>query len=76
MMAKNKTEAVLEHLRGRGSITSMQAFDMYGATRLSAIIFRLRKQGYIITNKEHEIHDRFGTPVRYVEYEFHGKSEE
>ena len=37
----NKTEKVLEHLKEYGTITSLEAIDLYGATRLSAIIFNL-----------------------------------
>ena len=40
----NKTRAVEEHLRRKGSITSWEAITNYRATRLSAIIFNLRKK--------------------------------
>lgn len=30
---------VLEHLKNNEGITSMESFELYGATRLSAIIF-------------------------------------
>lgn len=40
-----KTQKVLNHLRENGSITSWEAIQQYGATRLSAIIFNLRKKG-------------------------------
>lgn len=41
-------ERVLNHLRDFGSITSMQAFRLYDMTRLSAVIFNLREDGYDI----------------------------
>ena len=41
-------EVVLEHMRRRGSITSMEAFEDHGITRLSGRIFDLRKAGYNI----------------------------
>ena len=47
-----KTAKVLTHLELHGSITSMEAFQEYNATRLSGIIYTLRKQGYNITTKE------------------------
>ena len=47
----NKTQAVLEHLKNHVGITSMEAIDLYGATRLSAIIFNLRKYGYNIKSQ-------------------------
>ena len=45
-MKKEKTtklQKVLEHLQKNNTITSMEAIDLYGATRLSDIIFKLRK---------------------------------
>mgnify|MGYP003142255246 CR=1 FL=1 len=47
-----KTAKVLTHLELHGSITSMEAFKEYNATRLSGIIFTLRKQGYNIITKD------------------------
>lgn len=44
-MKKTKTDQVKEHLHTRGSITSLDAFRLYNATRLASIIFELRKRG-------------------------------
>ena len=41
----NKTAAVQLHLIENGKITSWEAIQKYGATRLSSIIFNLRKRG-------------------------------
>ena len=68
MKKMNKTRALLEHLQTRGSITSMEAIDRYGATRLSAIIFNLRKRGYDIDAVECVCKDRFGNTCRYAKY--------
>ena len=44
---------VLEHLKDRKSITSWEAIERYHATRLSAIIFDLKDEGYdIVTTIE------------------------
>lgn len=48
---KTKTGQVLAHLQGQGSITSWEAIQNYRATRLSAIIFNLRDEGYKIESK-------------------------
>ena len=41
-MAKvNKTQLVLKHLKEKGNITSWEAIQKYGATRLSAIILSM-----------------------------------
>lgn len=43
-----KKEKVKRHLLKHGSITSWEAIMKYNATRLSDIIFCLRKEGYDI----------------------------
>ena len=70
--AKTQTEAITKHLQKYGSITSMEAYDLYGATRLAAIIFVLRKRGFNIINKEHTIHNRYGESCTFAEYVFCG----
>lgn len=44
-------EMVLNHLKKHGAITSWEAIMEYGITRLSDVIFRLRKDGYKIITK-------------------------
>lgn len=57
----NKTEKVLGHLQKYGHITSIEAIEKYGATRLSSIIYNLRARGYIIDTIKIPFTDRFGT---------------
>ena len=65
----NKTLAVKEHLKKRGTITSLEAIERYGATRLSAIIYNLRhKYGMRIGNKQNRILDRYGHLCIYDTY--------
>lgn len=64
----NKTTEVLNYLKENGSITSMDAFYKFGATRLSAIIFTLRRRGYDIQNKDRCTLDRYGNKCNFVEY--------
>lgn len=63
-----KTVQVLNHLQNYGTITSWQAIQQYGATRLSDIIFRLRKQGYDIQTKTECIKDRNGNTCQFAKY--------
>ena len=63
-----KKEKVKCHLLEHGSITSWEAITKYNATRLSDIIFCLRKDGYdietvYITKKNEE-----GESITYGEY--------
>ena len=64
----NKTERVLEHLKKNGCITSWEAIDLYGATRLSAIIYNLRNRGYSIDMINLPFVDRFGNTSRFGKY--------
>lgn len=68
-----KTEAVLRHLAEHGSITSMEAIEGYGATRLSAIIFNLRKDGFDIETVTESGTDRYGHSMSYARYVLHPK---
>lgn len=65
----NKINAVLEYLkRTKNGITSLEAIEMFGATRLSAIIFDLKDRGYIIKDRFEECVDRYGNVARYKRY--------
>ena len=50
----------------------MQAFELFGATRLSAIIFRLRADGHDIGTIPEKTVTRYGTPTSYVRYVLKG----
>ena len=64
----SKTEKVLNHLEKYKTITSLEAIELYSATRLSAIIFNLRKRGYNIITEDLPFVDRFGTKSHYGKY--------
>lgn len=59
---------VLEYMQQYGGITSLEAFQMLGCTRLSARIFELRKDGHIITERRKRRTNRFGESISYSEY--------
>lgn len=56
-----QTKAILEHLLSGKELTSMQAIELYGATRLSGIIYSLRNKGYIIKRRTEVVKNRYGT---------------
>lgn len=64
----NKHKAVLQWLQTGASISSMEAIQNFGATRLSAIIFNLRKQGYNIETVMVDGRDRFGNQMKFARY--------
>ena len=63
-----KTEKILNHLKEKGSITSWEAIQLFGATRLSAIIFNLRKSGVNIASERVEFTDRYGDKSTFAKY--------
>ena len=72
----NKTNEVLKHLQTKKDITSMEAIELYGATRLSAIIFNLKKKGYNIICRREECVDRYGNICRFGRYVLLNKQSE
>jgi len=65
---KSQSDAVLWHLKHYGSITSYEAIREYGATRLSAIIFNHRKNGYSIDSVPLQKKTRFGKTTTISKY--------
>jgi len=64
----SKTQKVKEHLVAKRTITSWQAIEKYGVTRLAAIIFNLRTSGWVIDTKEVSFEDRYGNKGTYAKY--------
>ncbi len=68
-MTKTARDRVLEHLEKYKTITSWEAIQNYGITRLSEYIRQLRRDGYEIASNWTENMNRYGDKVRYVIYE-------
>lgn len=64
---RTKTQDVLEYMQSGKPITSLIAFEKFGATRLSAIIYNLRKQ-YPIETINRLTKDKYGHTIQYAEY--------
>jgi len=72
-MKQTKHSMVLNYLTENDfgkthGITSLEAISLFGATRLSAIIFNLKKSGINVVSNTEESLDRFGNTVRYSRY--------
>lgn len=67
---KSQSDAILWHLKTYGSITSYEAIKEYGATRLSAIIFNHRKEGYDIGSTPLTKKTRFGRNTTIAKYTY------
>ena len=64
---------VLAHLQEHGSITSLQAISIFGASRLSAIIYLLRDRGYLIDTVMEKGKTRYNRSTRWARYVYKGK---
>jgi hypothetical protein len=65
---QSQSDAILWHLKTYGSITSYEAIKEYGATRLSGIIFKHRKNGYDIDSVPITKKTRFGGSTTIAKY--------
>ena len=61
-------EKVLRHLKQFGSITSWEAIMEYSITRLSAVIYNLKKQGHFIESEMITAKNRFGENCTFAKY--------
>lgn len=64
---KSQIRDVVSYLKENGSITSMRAWELFHATRLSAIVFKLRQLGYDIETIEKTGANEYGV-YTYAEY--------
>lgn len=70
MLKKEKSQIadIITHLRKYKTITSNEAIKKYGATRLSGIIFILKKQGFDIRTELVYGKNRYGNITHYAIY--------
>lgn len=64
MKEGTKKAKILEYMKSHYYITSMDAFTLFNETRLAAVVFELRKEGYSIRTDKETTKD--GTP--YAKY--------
>lgn len=67
-MKTTKIQQIREHLHNKGVISTWDAIKNYNATRLSAIIFTFRKEGYDIVSVPQAKKDVNGNMCNYVDY--------
>ena len=59
---------ILELLKKHGKITSMEAFELFGCTRLSGRIYDLKAEGYTILTERTSGKSRTGHKTEYATY--------
>ena len=63
-------DRVIQHMNDFGSISSLEAFRELGVTRLSDVIFKMKKAGVVVYTKLEKSSNRYGDPVFYARYSF------
>lgn len=61
-------DRILEHLQKHGSITTWESFELYGDTRLSDKIYRLKQEDYEFEEEWITKKNRYGKPVSFKKY--------
>lgn len=69
-MALTQCEMILSHIQKHGSITDMEAYQLYGICRLSGRIFDLRQAGHMIKTEFVKGKNRYGKKIQYGKYSF------
>ena len=69
----SQRDDIIHHLMTEGSITAWEAIKEYGSTRLSAIVYELRKKGWNIESEMVTAKNRYGNPVTFARYHFKSK---
>ena len=65
---KGQQAAVLAYIIQHDSITSMEAFEHLGVTRLSAVVYNLKKKGYKIKSESEQVKTRYGATATISRY--------
>lgn len=68
MITGSQTIRVRAWLEEGKSLTSKEAWEKWGITRLSAIIHNLRRKGYDIETTDEWSYNRYGEKVRFGRY--------
>ena len=69
-MQKTKMRLIKKHLIEKGTIDSWTAIELYGVTRLSAIIFNLRMNGHNIDSIPRTAYDRNQELCNFTTYKY------
>lgn len=68
MVKYNQRDLVRKHITKKGHITSWEAIQRYGCTRLSSVIYDLRNEGMKIKTEWETKKNRYGYNVTFAKY--------
>lgn len=74
MKKKSQEERILSFIKRHGKITTLDAFNEIGCSRLSARIFDLRQMGHDIVSERIEVKNRYGEKCYVVAYRLRRKA--
>lgn len=66
--AKTQAQRTVEHLEKYGKITSLEAINLYGNTRLSGTMWILKNQGYNFKTRRVKVKNRYEKISFVTEY--------
>ncbi len=72
-MRNTQKDKILRHLKDFGNITSWESFVNYGITRLSAIIFNLKKEGYSFDEEWVTKNNKYNEKTEFKKYILKGE---
>lgn len=64
----NATDEVLKYMQTHSGITQMKCIELFGATRLADIIYRLKKRGHSIDKRDVKVKTRYNFTTIVAEY--------
>ena len=76
MREKTQKSEVLNYLQTHETMTAKEAYDLFGAERLAAIVHWYRKRGHLIESIDCSGKNRYDEVTNYTKYkyvEFNGK---
>ncbi|MDE5995986.1 MAG: helix-turn-helix domain-containing protein [Eubacterium sp.] len=68
MNKKSQCERIIDYINEFGSITTSEAFDDLGCTRLASRIHDLKRKGYEFNKQYEKGKNRYGDSVSYIRY--------
>lgn len=63
-----QAEQLYDHLKTRGSLTQIEAYEEYGCFRVASRIHEMKKAGIPIVKTMKTGKNRYGVECRYAEY--------
>ena len=68
MRQRKQVQRVIDYMAEFGGITSLEAFQDLGITRLAAVIFDIKKMGIPIKTERVGATNRYGEAVNFARY--------